>query len=351
MLEGLRTTGAEELYRNGTAVTIDGREVGRLVMNHPPFSLHLLQVWGALAGWTGLTLGFWMRFTCAVADAVVVWLVWRMPSRAREEWAAVLLVALAPAAILVSGFHGNTDPIMIAFVVAAVYLLESGAPAAVAGAAFGVACSVQVWPLVLVPALLLSMRPWRAKAAFSASAAATAFVIGLPWIVPAAPQIISKVLGYSSMSGWWGLTYVLPVAYRPGVGTLMWAGVAAAQAWMHERVQSLYAQCAVVSALFLLLASGFGPQYLAWVVPFTAAAGWLCMLPFSIASACYLLGLYTAWSHGWLGFADANPYGIPLWVYRAGLLSWASLAVIIAGASFRNVRRDHIPRTSRVRGS
>jgi len=44
-----------------------------------------------------------------------------------------LLLAAAPAAIMISGFHGNTDLIMICFVVLAAYCMEKKSPASVAG--------------------------------------------------------------------------------------------------------------------------------------------------------------------------------------------------------------------------
>ena len=348
MLADLNEHGVTKLYREGTLVTIDGREVGRLIMNHPPFILHVLRAWGALTHATGLPLAFWMRITCALADLLAVWLLWRMSARLRLEWAALVLVALAPAALLISGFHGNTDPIMIAFALAAVYLLDRGERVWLAGAAFAVACSVKAWPLVLVPAVLFYVRPFRAKIVFALSAVGTAVLPGLPWIVTDTALIVQNVLGYGSLSGWWGLTYLLPVPWRPAVATVMFAGVLAVQTWMHERVAPLYMQCAVIAAVFLLLASGFGPQYLAWMVPWTAAAGWRLSLPFHVASGVYLLGLYTAWSNGWLYFADAHKYGIPLWVYRAGLMTWATLALVLAGAYRRGaLMRDRTPRTTR----
>ena len=39
--------------------------------------------------------------------------------------ARVLLLAVAPISIMVSGFHGNTDPLMVFLVLLSVYLLEA----------------------------------------------------------------------------------------------------------------------------------------------------------------------------------------------------------------------------------
>ena len=337
MLEGVNERGIEDLYRTGTPVIINGKEVGRQVMNHPPFTLHMLRVWGVLTRVSGLPLGFWMRFTCAIADLVVVWLAWRMSARVRGEWANLLLIALAPVAVFISGFHGNTDPILIAFVLAAVFLIESDSPrAAPAGVAFGIACSIKVWPLVLMPAFLLFLRPLRAKAVFSLCAGATVLVIGLPWTVTDTAVVVVNILTYPSMPGWWGLTYLVPVPWRPALATLMWASLLAAQLWMHQRIPSLYAQCGIVTALFLFLTHGFGTQYLAWLVPWLAACGWRLTVPFHIASAIYLSVLYTGWSEGRPFYADAFKYPIPFWAYRFGLLTWATLPLIVGGIYCRH---------------
>ena len=52
---------------------------------------------------------------------------------------------------MISGFHGNTDPLMIAPLLLSVYLIEADAPSWIAGAAMGLATNVKVVPVVLLP--------------------------------------------------------------------------------------------------------------------------------------------------------------------------------------------------------
>jgi hypothetical protein len=128
-LTALRTVGFTELYRSGVQFdSPTGRLSQRQAFIHPPAVLHRLRILGN---------GFWLRAICALADAGTLVLLWSM-FRSRVP---LLIVALSPVSILISGFHGNTDPIMMFFLVAAVFFAER-TNASFAGLAFGLACSV-----------------------------------------------------------------------------------------------------------------------------------------------------------------------------------------------------------------
>ncbi len=146
-LTTLRTAGFVELYRSGVQYDSPaGRLDPRQVFIHPPAVLHGLLIVGSLQDRTGWPLRFWLRAACALADAGTLVLLWRMFGKRAQ----ILVLALSPVSILISGFHGNTDPIMMFFLVAAVFFAERGnAGHAVtsSGAAFGLACSVKLIPL------------------------------------------------------------------------------------------------------------------------------------------------------------------------------------------------------------
>ena len=89
--------------------------------------------------------------------ALVAWLVTATPiaDRGRSATAALALLAVAPVSIMVSGFHGNTDPVMMFFVLLWLYCLEVWGGPWAAGAAFGMALNVKALPLIFVPAVVL----------------------------------------------------------------------------------------------------------------------------------------------------------------------------------------------------
>jgi hypothetical protein len=336
MLEKLNARGAVALYTEGTLVTVNGKVVGPLQMNHPPFSLTLLRFWGALRRLTGLPLGFWLRLSCALADLFVLWLLYRLGLGEGDGLWALLVLALSPAAILISGFHGNTDPIMIAFVVLAVFLIERGKPTSLAGGAFGLACSVKVWPILLLPILVLGVGSIRRRIEFCAAAGFVAIFAGMPWLLWSPSLILRRVFNYTPFSGWWGLSYLYPSA-APHLSVPMFLCVLVVSIYIHTRLSSIFSQCAIATALFFFLTPGFGPQYLAWILPWTIAAGWQASAGLHLSAGIFLFGVYNSWSGGripWY-FADANLYLPASWVLPVGLISWGWMIILI----FRVYRR------------
>src|SRR5947209_8047890 len=162
-----------KLYREGNGV---GNY--QQTFNHPPFMLRVLQAWDLLARVSGLPLRFWMRVTSSLADLASVLLAWIILSGDRgPTWAALIAMALTPASILISGFHGNTDPVMVMFVLLAIFFVECRAAWMLAGVAFGLALSIKVVPLVLLPAFLLYLPNWTARRNFALASTFVALVL------------------------------------------------------------------------------------------------------------------------------------------------------------------------------
>ncbi len=342
MLDKLDKAGVETLYDQGTLANLDGDTIFTVQMNHPPFALTMLRGWQAMQIVTGLPMRFWMRAFCSLADFLVVWLLWNLAERGAEDWRAVMVVAVAPAAVMVSGFHGNTDSIMIALVVTAAYLIETRRPTWLAGAAFGLSCSVKVWPIVLIPVLFLAL-PSRKRLWFVLAAACTGLCAAMPWILTDPELIVRRVFDYSPVQGWWGLSLI----WKQSLGVARYAvfvcclGLAVL---MYRRVESVIAQCAIVVAAFLFLAPGFGPQYMAWIVPWTCAAGWRTAAAFNLAAGMFLFGMYNTWSLG-MPWYFGNAYNLfkhmfPSWVYPAGIVTWALLPLLAAVVWWRTRARS-----------
>src|SRR5882762_11014615 len=108
--------------------------------NHPPFMIHLLKLLGFLSDSTGISFRFWLRLLPSLADIGSLIVIWMMPvtlTSQRLGWGSLLLLALSPTSIIISGYHGNTDPIFIFFVLLAIFLLEARQQTLLAGFAFG----------------------------------------------------------------------------------------------------------------------------------------------------------------------------------------------------------------------
>src|SRR6185369_3023495 len=89
----------------------------------------------------------------------------------RSARTKLALVAAAPVSVMVSGFHGNTDPVMIFLALVSVLLLVKERPTWAAGLAMGASLCVKVVPIVFWPALLLWISGWRKRLEYFGAAA------------------------------------------------------------------------------------------------------------------------------------------------------------------------------------
>ncbi len=84
--------------------------------NHPPFMVHVLHLMAFMTSLTSLSFPFWLRLPAILADIGSLILVWSILERhqpAIHRRAALMCMAVAPPSLLISGFHGNTVPVMI----------------------------------------------------------------------------------------------------------------------------------------------------------------------------------------------------------------------------------------------
>src|SRR5262249_51809162 len=129
-----------------------------------------------------------------------------------EATVGAVACALSPVLLVVSGYHGNTDPVFVMFAVLSLYLLTlraSTTRAALAGICFGVSFSVKLVPILVLP--LLVLLAWRAGVrrlvAFLAGIAVFMAPLWIPVAVLNWTPFKVNVLGYAGYGGStsWGL--------------------------------------------------------------------------------------------------------------------------------------------------
>ena len=294
--------------------------------NHPPPMIHVLKALGFLADISGWPFRFWLRLLPTLADIGSVLLMSRLLENRKDRFSLLLALTLCPISIIVNGYHGNTDCLMIAFVLLAIYLTQFRKSILLGGLAFGMACCVKIVPIIFVPALILYLPDLRSRLKFSVAAVGFFLLSSLPYIAQEPTTIIKSVFGYGSIYGSWGFPQLLAIfsnvqyAHQPyeplGIHAvfasilkyLAISLICAVSIWMNLRKSrpGLVMQCGTIVSLFLFLTPGFGPQYLVWLVPFVAALG------FREALAYYCVGgLYLAYKY--FGFAEStSPYVWPI---------------------------------------
>jgi Gpi18-like mannosyltransferase len=304
-LASIRENGAiSTYYSGGLYVSPRGSYVNPF--NHPPFIVHYLRLVGGLSDLTGLPFRFWFRLLTSVADigsALVLYRLLRISGQFKP--AAFLLYLLAPATIIISGYHGNTDTLMIFFLLLAIYLTQTGRPAWLCGIAFGMALNIKIVPIVAAPAFFFFLPDLRSRVEFVVVACLTFFVGSLPYIIQDPFVIYREVFGYRSVAARWGVTRFLAgfadihgfasifnAFVRLGNYVLL-AVLTAFSVKMNRRVHKplLYVQVGIVMFLFISFTMGYGHNYLSWLDPFAALAISSAVLYYS-ASGTLLLYIY-----------------------------------------------------------
>jgi hypothetical protein len=305
------------------------------ILKWPPFALVLVWWIDHVAIHLGVTFFTVMRATLVAAEGAVAVVLYFLMTRfvPAREVRRILLVGICfnPVAILFSVQHENIDVFVGLFVMLGLLALASAGPARdavgwLAGSlAFGLGVFVKTVPLALVPLLAPGMR--RASTLGRVLAVALFFgpvALSLAVMIVFGPHaVIDNVLGYRSISGYFGITGLLDLAHLDGVSrfysrafTLVLVG----GAMLLFRVfwtRGLDVKRAILFAGLVLAAipaigPGYAPQYAYWFMPALIASyplfddAWrrILLACYVVASVTFIIdyGLIAGLGHFFNGF-------------------------------------------------
>ncbi len=261
---------------------------------------------------------FYLRLPAIFADFFgVIALLWLQERTGRPNWWALAIYAASPVAFMVSGYHGNVDSVMAFGILLAGIACAMERPA-LCGLFLGLACNIKVIPLILAPAFFFF---WWHRGRTLRFIIPTALTVLIGWSYPlfTIPSIFLKnVLGYGSIWGVWGITYLLRLTGHPALNKIAFAKttpeqesiitglkvliviLALALAWRRRKNEpiEIFQTLALIWAVFFVFAPGFGAQYLAWIMPCFLVANerWFAWL--MGASSFALFVFYNTISHG-----------------------------------------------------
>lgn len=346
----LRDHGLEWTYRNGVVFFSNFP-----VFNHPPLTAYYLELIDNLSKNPflreyGLTFPFLLRLPGIIADLVSVFVLIRIRQftlRLRIPNWAMLLFALSPVSVMVSGFHGNTDSILVLFLLLAAYACLRERPVW-CGIFFALSCQVKIIPFLLLPIFWFF---WQRRQAARRFILPVALVTAAFWIQPLVrfPLLFFRnVFSYSSLWGSWGIGYWFKLTgwsrfqggffnLPSGATIVVWMLKAAiisaviSIAWhrRHSAGREFLNSLAYAWIVFFILAPGVCPQYLVWPAPFILLLSPILYGWFTIASSVALFCFYNSLTGGlpwYIGIARNNADGFgqsALWA----LLPWFPLIV------------------------
>ncbi|HEX7830360.1 MAG TPA: glycosyltransferase 87 family protein [Thermoanaerobaculia bacterium] len=238
--------------------------------------------------------------------------------RERERWLWPAIYLLNPVTIILSAYHGNIDPVMAAMMLWSLDLRWRDKPIA-SGLAIGLAIAMKPTALLALPVLLI---PPRRKGNIALGATGILFPIAI--CVPFAmtdPTFGRFLLTYSGMYGNWGVSmlfrqsenvakqlfdapeivrnilYALNEALQ-SVGKYLLALILVdwlihlTRRWRIDSFEKNAAAMAATYLVFYVFATGFGPQYLCFAVPFLLIASTRLSLIHCALLTPYLIVVY-----------------------------------------------------------
>lgn len=315
-------------------------------LNHPP----LAAVWSWVALQSGVWFSLMMKIPAIVGDALSIALlgkIWLERGDLKHARGAMLAMALSPIALIISGYHCNTDNLYAFFSLLAMYLIGMRGRFFVGGLALGAAINVKLIPVLLIPVTLSMCRNWR-QAAYLAAGLAMWVIPFLPLIVLAPEAVKTNMLSYVPVVSRWGVAYILfnlweHERFKQMADQMMqhylvlgrWAilaftGVVCTYSWLRPRRWNGFELATLVLAAFLVLAPGFGNQYLVVIVPMLLAIdiprSWL----YGILAGLFTLLMYWAYLVSYdLPLLTQFPASGPAPGATIGLLTWAVLVMVI----------------------
>ncbi|MDN3357860.1 hypothetical protein [Actinomadura sp. DC4] len=260
----------------------------------------------------GVSWGVMGRLVTVTADLVLVPLVGRLAPERRAL--RRFQYACAPLALMISGIHGQIEPVALAFGVAALLAARRHRPGA-AGLLLGLAVTAGSWPVLLAPGVLVALGTARRRLAALVPAVAVpaVFFLTTPLVVGESPRFLTpaakELLSTRPVVGDWGWTpwftggaeALSPALAKAGTVLLVLGLLAAGYVW--RRAEPADLTMALLMA-FLLVTARFGSQYLVWALPYLIARptrrAWPAMVAMSLWAAFGYLHMMRLSHDGWV---------------------------------------------------
>lgn len=323
-------------------------------MNHPPLAV----LWSVFALKFGTWFSLLIKLPAIIGDALSIALlgkIWLERGNLPAARAAMFAMALSPIAILVSGFHCNTDNLYAFLSLLAMYWLGMKQQFFLGGLALGAAINVKLIPILLIPVAFAICRNTRQFAHV---------FLGLAiWVVPFVPIVIwawdgmrEHMLKYEPVIGRWGVPYILfniqtHQRFETTANAIMlqyvwlgrWIILASSAAlsliaWSGRRWNA-FELGTMIYCSFLIFAPGFGYQYLVVVVPLLLAVSISRSWAYGLLGGAFLLLMYWAYLESYqIPLLTTFPGAGPAPGATLGLLAWGVLvltAMEIAGKGNR----------------
>jgi hypothetical protein len=291
-----------------------------------------------------------------LASVAVILLLWH--SRLLRP-GALLLLALNPVDILLSGVQGNTDCLCAAFSLLSAFLLEKRRPG-LSGLALAAALNVKLIAVVMVLPFLLSIQGKGAlRFLLGLTAGALPFLLVL---VQDAASVYRNVIDYNSSIAGWGIHLLFILSQKQlmpelslraylfylATGRYFVLAASAVLGLVARRLRrwNTYELGALSFSVFLVIAPGFGLPYLLYPLYFLFASRLRVAVEYSLLASAFLFPYPLVWDGGLLvasSWLKPGPGPFRLFAHLMGFLAWYVLLRYVAAEAYRAMRREICP--------
>jgi len=286
----------------------------------------------------------------------LIWLQRRIPKIPNY---AVIVFALSPAAFMIDGFHGNLDSVMIFLLLLAGCACAAKHPSwIVCAVCLGMAAQIKVIALLIAPVFAFFWLHRGRGFHFSATAGAAIVLGWLPGIMADPFAFAKNVVGYGSVWGMWGITYLLRATGYSEFGTVHWLQLTNLQLLVSQILKLSIIACVMVAAwrnrqgnaatlfgtvafcwmAFFTFAPGMAPQYMVWFAPFVLVwnARWYTALIAVVSATLFAYYQVTVGTFPWYRTTSLRflPYATTL------LVPWAVFVACTIAYLAKSARSD-----------
>lgn len=317
------------------------------IYNHPPLISWVLKIIRNVTISSGFSFQFVFRLMPIIADFLSIFIIWNLLSvlKVKNRILLCVICCINPINFFVSGFHGNTDPVFIFFILLAIYFIKNN-QFFFSGLCYGICICIKIIPIILFPVFFFYFRRKKEKIMFIASLALILAVVYLPYLFKDFHAVTQNIFAYTSMGGIWGISrilldisnnnylnrgvrdfaYVIYQMYGDyGKVFLLLIILSFSKFFMVKKKLKLIEGCFLVFSFFLIFSPGFGVQYLSWLSYFSVLVVPYLGAVYLLAGGFFLFKVYAYWGGGtrpyyansdligqWGGFN--NILGMILWV-------------------------------------
>jgi hypothetical protein len=302
-----------------------------IAFNHPPlvaYSLKLIfQISQQPLFASGVWFPFLLRLPGILADFISVLVLLRIakenPKMRLPNW-ALILFALSPVSLMVSGFHGNTDGVMVMLLLLAAYACTRDNPI-FCGLFLALSCQIKIIPLLLLPIFFFYWWQRRISFRFLIPFAAASLILWSEPLLGFPAPFLKNVLAYGSFWGLWGITYFLRLTGWHPFGKVTYYNFTSAEmvaatvlklliivcvlaiAWRRRALPAtaLLGSLAYAWIVFFVFSPGVCAQYMVWLAPFVLLRSPLLYGYVELGSSLFLFFFYNT-------IADAFPWFIAI---------------------------------------